>query len=70
MAWRIGADLGGTFTDVCLFGGATGAMVVGKVATGALIQHRDVRTGLINTVVLPGMTGCVERFRTLILESE
>ncbi len=31
MAWRVGADSGGTFTDVCLFDDATGAVAVWKV---------------------------------------
>ena len=31
MAWRIGVDSGGTFTDVCLFDDATGAVAVWKV---------------------------------------
>jgi N-methylhydantoinase A len=33
MAWRIGVDSGGTFTDVCLFDDATGALAVWKVAS-------------------------------------
>jgi N-methylhydantoinase A len=33
MAWRIGADSGGTFTDICLFDDATGAVAVWKVAS-------------------------------------
>ena len=28
MAWRIGVDSGGTFTDVCLFDEATGLVAV------------------------------------------
>src|SRR3954470_23451469 len=31
MAWRIGVDSGGTFTDLCLFDDTTGLVVVWKV---------------------------------------
>jgi N-methylhydantoinase A len=33
MAWRIGVDSGGTFTDVCLFDDATGRIEVWKVSS-------------------------------------
>ncbi len=33
MAWRIGVDSGGTFTDVCLFDDATGRVAVWKVSS-------------------------------------
>ncbi|MEA2740208.1 MAG: N-methylhydantoinase [Acetobacteraceae bacterium] len=33
MAWRIGVDSGGTFTDVCLFDDETGAVAVWKVSS-------------------------------------
>ena len=33
MAWRIGVDSGGTFTDVCLFDDETGRVAVWKVAS-------------------------------------
>ncbi len=33
MAWRIGVDSGGTFTDVCLFDDATGRVEVWKVSS-------------------------------------
>jgi N-methylhydantoinase A len=33
MAWRIGVDSGGTFTDICLFDDATGSVAVWKVAS-------------------------------------
>ena len=32
MAWRVGVDSGGTFTDVCLFDDATGQVEVWKVS--------------------------------------
>ncbi len=31
MGWRVGVDSGGTFTDICLFDDATGAIDVWKV---------------------------------------
>ncbi len=31
MAWRVGVDLGGTFTDICLFDDETGGVAVWKV---------------------------------------
>lgn len=33
MAWRIGVDSGGTFTDICLFDDATNAVAIWKVAS-------------------------------------
>ena len=33
MAWRIGVDIGGTFTDVALIDDASGAIGVAKVPT-------------------------------------
>jgi len=33
MAWRVGVDSGGTFTDICLFDDATGRLEVWKVAS-------------------------------------
>ena len=33
MAWRIGVNSGGTFTDICLFDEGTGRVAVWKVAS-------------------------------------
>jgi N-methylhydantoinase A len=33
MAWRIGVDSGGTFTDVCLFDETAGRIAVWKVSS-------------------------------------
>jgi N-methylhydantoinase A len=33
MAWRVGVDSGGTFTDICLFEETTGLMAVWKVSS-------------------------------------
>src|SRR6201993_4356688 len=33
MAWRIGVDSGGTFTDICLFDESTGRIAVWKVSS-------------------------------------
>ena len=33
MAWRVGVDSGGTFTDICLFEEASGRLAVWKVAS-------------------------------------
>jgi len=39
MAWRVGVDSGGTFTDVCLFDDETGRVEVWKVSSTRTI-HR------------------------------
>ena len=41
MAWRIGVDIGGTFTDVALVDEATGRIGIAKVAT----TPRDLTEG-------------------------
>ena len=33
MAWRVGVDSGGTFTDICLFDDETGRLDVWKVSS-------------------------------------
>jgi N-methylhydantoinase A len=46
MAWRIGVDIGGTFTDVALVDDATGRIGVVKVAT----TPRDLTEGVIDAI--------------------
>ena len=48
MAWRVGVDSGGTFTDVCLFDEDSGRVEVWKVAVHAgrsVARHRAERCG-------------------------
>jgi N-methylhydantoinase A/oxoprolinase/acetone carboxylase beta subunit len=42
MAWRIGVDSGGTFTDICLFDGQSGRIAVWKVSSTAADPARAV----------------------------
>src|SRR5262249_39501696 len=46
MAWRIGIDIGGTFTDVALIDDATGAIGVAKVPT----TPRDLADGVLSAL--------------------
>jgi N-methylhydantoinase A len=46
MAWRIGVDSGGTFTDVCLFDDDTGAVAVWKVASTPDDPSRGIAGGV------------------------
>jgi N-methylhydantoinase A len=46
MAWRIGVDSGGTFTDVCLFDDETGAVAVWKVASTPDDPSRGIAGGV------------------------
>jgi N-methylhydantoinase A len=46
MAWRIGVDSGGTFTDVCLFDDATGSVAVWKVASTPDDPSRGIAAGV------------------------
>ncbi|WP_089176737.1 hydantoinase/oxoprolinase family protein [Bosea sp. AS-1] len=45
MAWRIGIDSGGTFTDVCLFDDATGMVAVWKVPSTPDDPSRAIARG-------------------------
>src|SRR5438093_5710153 len=51
MTWRIGVDIGGTFTDVALVDEASGAIALAKVPT----TPRDFGRG-----VLDALTGALE----------
>ena len=46
MAWRIGVDSGGTFTDVCLFEESTGHIAVWKVSSTPTDPSRAVADGI------------------------
>jgi N-methylhydantoinase A len=46
MAWRIGVDSGGTFTDICLFDERTGRLAVWKVASTPADPSRAVAQGI------------------------
>ena len=46
MAWRVGVDIGGTFTDVALVDEATGRVGIAKVAT----TPRDLTEGVIEAI--------------------
>ena len=46
MTWRIGVDIGGTFTDVALVNEATGRIGIAKVAT----TPRDLTEGVIEAI--------------------
>src|SRR5215472_5181929 len=46
MAWRVGVDSGGTFTDVCLFDEATGRIAVWKVSSTPVDPSEAVAKGV------------------------
>ena len=46
MAWRIGVDSGGTFTDVCLFDDATGRVAVWKVSSTPADPSEGIARGV------------------------
>jgi N-methylhydantoinase A len=46
MAWRIGVDSGGTFTDICLFDEASGHIAVWKVSSTPADPSLAVATGV------------------------
>ena len=46
MAWRIGVDSGGTFTDVCLFDDSTGRVEVWKVPSTPDDASRGIAQGV------------------------
>lgn len=46
MAWRIGVDSGGTFTDICLFDDATGAVAVWKVPSTPADPSQGIADGV------------------------
>ncbi|MBS7699904.1 MULTISPECIES: hydantoinase/oxoprolinase family protein [unclassified Chelatococcus] len=46
MAWRIGVDSGGTFTDVCLFNDITGEVTIWKVSSTPDDPSRGITQGV------------------------
>src|SRR5712692_3016111 len=46
MAWRVGVDSGGTFTDICLFDEATGRVEVWKVPSTPDDPSRGIAQGV------------------------
>jgi N-methylhydantoinase A len=54
MAWRIGVDSGGTFTDVCLFDDETGAVAVWKVASTPDDPSRGIAAGVAEAIERAG----------------
>lgn len=56
MAWRIGVDSGGTFTDVCLFDDATGRVEVWKVPSTPDDPSRGIAQGVAEGVARVGAT--------------
>ena len=54
MAWRIGVDSGGTFTDVCLFDDATGCVLVWKVASTPDDPSRGIAGGVADAIERAG----------------
>src|SRR5215475_11231330 len=54
MAWRIGVDSGGTFTDICLFEESTGRIAVWKVSSTPADPSRAVVSGMSEALVQVG----------------
>ena len=50
MAWRVGVDSGGTFTDVCLFDEDTGRVEVWKVPSTPDDPSRGIAEGVAEGV--------------------
>src|SRR5277367_5349799 len=50
MAWRVGVDYGGTFTDVCLFDEDTGRVEVWKVASTPDDPSRGIAQGVAESI--------------------
>ena len=46
MAWRIGVDSGGTFTDICLFDESSGRIAIWKVASAPVDPSQAVVEGV------------------------
>jgi N-methylhydantoinase A len=54
MAWRVGVDSGGTFTDVCLFDDASGSVMVWKVPSTPDDPSRGIAAGVAQGIGLVG----------------
>src|SRR5215469_5580110 len=55
MSWVVGVDVGGTFTDFCLFNGATNEMVVHKVPSSPDDPSRAILEGLASAKAQHGI---------------
>src|SRR6516164_2281918 len=55
MAWRIGVDSGGTFTDICLFEENSGRIAVWKVSSTAADPSLAVAEGLAEALAQLGV---------------
>jgi N-methylhydantoinase A len=55
MAWRIGVDSGGTFTDICLFEEKSGRIAVWKVSSTAADPSLAVAEGLSEALAQIGV---------------
>ena len=63
MAWRIGVDSGGTFTDICLFEDTTGRVEVWKVPSTPNDPSRGIAQGVAEGILRVGATtGEIEYF--------
>ena len=47
MAWRIGVDSGGTFTDICLFEEETGRLEIWKLSSSPDDPSRAITQGVV-----------------------
>jgi N-methylhydantoinase A len=56
MAWRVGVDSGGTFTDVCLFDDQSGRIAVWKVSSTPDDPSRGIAQGVAEGVEQVGVT--------------
>jgi len=56
MAWRIGVDSGGTFTDICLFEEKSGRIAVWKVSSTAADPSLAVAEGLAEALAQSGVS--------------
>ena len=54
--WRLAVDIGGTFTDIVLLDGLTGAVSVEKTLTTPAEPLDAVRTGITNLLGRTGVT--------------
>lgn len=63
MAWRIGVDAGGTFTDVCLFDDSTGRLALWKVASTPDDPSRGIAQGIEAAVLRAGLADDVSAAR-------
>ncbi len=54
-SFRVGVDIGGTFTDLIVFDDATGSFTVGKTLTTPADPSLAVETGLLETLTLANL---------------